>query len=295
MQSARIGYLSVIAAALLWASSGNAAKFLFNSGVSPYQLVQLRTTVAAACLLIWLLAGKRDLLRIRRKDVVFFVLLGIILAAVQFTYLYTISRIPVAAAILIQYQSPVLIALYTHVFRKKRLAGSAYLAIAGALTGCYLMVGGYNLALFNLNKAGILSGVASSIVFAWYAIKSEDGMRTYSPWTLLAYGLLVASAVWNVFFPPFSSFTAGHNLPAWIAILYIGIFGTVIPFGLYNVGIRAIEATHASITATLEPVFAGIIAYLLLGEVLELWQIIGAGVVILSILLLQARMAHKGT
>ena len=63
MQRARIGYLSVIAAALLWASSGNAAKFLFNSGVSPYQLVQLRTTVAAACLLIWLLAGKRDLLR----------------------------------------------------------------------------------------------------------------------------------------------------------------------------------------------------------------------------------------
>ncbi len=292
MRTVWVGYGSVALAALLWALSGNAAKFLFKNGVSPFQLVQLRTTVAAVCLFLWLLFWKRSLLRIRRKDIIYFVMLGIILAAVQFTYLYTISRIPVAAAILIQYQSPMLIALHARIFRKKQLSGIAYLAIAGALIGCYMMVGGYNMALLSMNKAGILSGVASSVVFAWYAVKSEDGLHTYSPWTLLSYGLLVAAVVWNILQPPFSSLAAGYDIRLWPVIIYIGIFGTVIPFGLYNVGIRAVAATYASVTATLEPVFAGFIAYLLLGEVLELWQIIGAGVVIGSILLLQVR---KGT
>ena len=36
------GYLYVILAAFLWAISGSAAKFLLSSGVTPFELVQLR-------------------------------------------------------------------------------------------------------------------------------------------------------------------------------------------------------------------------------------------------------------
>jgi len=284
-----VGYGSVVLAALLWSISGNAAKLLFHQGLSPFQLVQLRTTIAAALLFMCLFIWRRDLLRIERKDAVHFVLLGAVLAAVQFTYLYTISRIPVAVAILIQYQSPVLVALHARVFRKKRLSSFAVLAIIGAIVGCYLMVGAYNIALFKLNREGILVGLASSVVFAWYAIASEDGMRTYSAWTLLSYALLMAAIIWNVLQPPFGSFSGGYDIRSWGYILYIAVFGTVLPFGLYNIGIGSIEATHASITATLEPVFAGVIAYVLLNEVLEPWQSLGAVLVILSVLMLQIR------
>jgi drug/metabolite transporter (DMT)-like permease len=293
-RAAWVGYGSVVLAALLWAMSGNAAKILFHRGLSPFQLVQLRTTIAAALLFGWLYFRRRNLLRIGRKDFSYFLLLGVILAAVQFTYLYTISRIPVAAAILIQYQSPVLIALYARIVRKKRLSPSAISAIIGAVVGCYLMVGAYNIALFSLNREGILMGLASSVVFAWYAVKSEDGMRTYSAWTLLSYALLMAAIIWNVLQPPFGSFRGGYDILSWGYVLYIAVFGTILPFGLYNIGIGAIEATHASITATLEPVFAGIIAYALLGEVLEPWQSLGAGLVILSILMLQIRRGSQG-
>jgi len=45
--SPRRGYFYVILAALLWGVSGSSSKFLFNAGISPYQLVQLRISIAA--------------------------------------------------------------------------------------------------------------------------------------------------------------------------------------------------------------------------------------------------------
>jgi drug/metabolite transporter (DMT)-like permease len=64
--------------------------------------------------------------------------------------------------------------------------------------------------------------------------------------------------------------------------------GTVIPFGLFLQGMKYIRATRASITSTLEPVVAGVVSYLLLGENLFSLQIIGGTTVIAAIILLQA-------
>ena len=60
----------------------------------------------------------------------------------------------------------------------------------------------------------------------------------------------------------------GHSLKVWIAFIYIAIFSTLIPFGFYYKGIERIRATRARITATWEPVIAGLAAYTILGEVL---------------------------
>ncbi len=291
IRAVRLGYISVCAAALLWAASGNASKFLLQSEVSPFQLVQLRTTIAAALLFFFLLFRRRYLLKIARSDVVYFIILGVVLAVMLFTYLYAISRIQVAAAVLLQYQAPVLIALYSFFFHRKKLSAFTFTAIVGAIIGCYLMVGAYNLNMFDMNKAGILSGLASAVALALYSVRSEYGMRTYSAWTVLSYALLVAAIVWNIIIPPFTAFSAQYSASAWGWIVYVSLFGTVAPFGLYNEGVKRIRSTHASITATLEPVMAGMIAFALLGEVLTPLQIGGAGLVIASVLLLQM---HKG-
>ena len=293
MKPPSAGYVSVAVASFFWATSGTSAKFLFRSGITAFELVQLRTTIAALVLFLSLGVLDRGLLRIRRKDLAYLVLLGAILAAVQFTYLFTISLIPVAAAILIQYLSPVMIALHGRIVRKIHLSPAAVAAIAGAIAGCYLMVGGYNLAVFSLNRTGLLSGVLSAAVFAWYSVKSEDGMQKYSPWTILAYALLMAAVIWNLLHPPLQAFGAAHDLRSWGLILYIALFGTVLPFGLYNHGIKAIRATYASITAMLEPVCAAIFAYAVLGEVLKPLQIAGGLLVITSVILIQVRGAGR--
>ncbi|MGA9179265.1 MAG: DMT family transporter, partial [Desulfobacterales bacterium] len=66
-----------------------------------------------------------------------------------------------------------------------------------------------------------------------------------------------------------------------------GVMGTLIPFGLYLEGINLIRSTRASITATLEPITAGIISYFFLNEIMEIPQIAGGIIVIISIILLQ--------
>jgi len=288
-RSSRTGYVFVIMAAILWAMSGSASKLLFQSGLSPFQLVQLRTTLAVTTLFIWLLIRQPGLLKISRKDLIFFFLLGISLASAQFTYLYAISKLQVAAAILLQYLAPVFIALYTALFARKKLRTSTVAAIIGAVSGCYLVVGAYSMDIFNMNRIGIFSGLVSAVAFAWYSVQSECGMRSYKPWTVVFYALLFASIIWNIFHPPLEAFMHSYSSASWWRIIFIGVFGTILPFGFYNSGIDLIGSTHASITATLEPIAAAFIAYFFLTEIMEPWQITGAVLVITSIALLQLR------
>jgi drug/metabolite transporter (DMT)-like permease len=282
------GYACVALAAVLWASNGSAAKFLFSEGVSPFQLVQLRLTIAAVTLFVWLLARQPSLLRISGRDVLYFVVLGTCgMAAVNIAYMFAISRIQVAAAILLEYLSPIFIAAYFVLFAGERLRPVTMAAMAGAVVGCFFAVGAYNLDMLSLNLAGILSGLGAAVAFAWWSIHGEYGMRRYDPWTVLLYSLAVAAVEWNLIHPPLEAFTHAYPIHVWGWILYVGIAGTLIPFGLYLEGINLIRATRASITSTLEPIVAGVLAYLFLGETMEGLQILGGVMVIAAIILLQ--------
>ena len=288
--SPRLGYLYTILAAICWAISGSAAKFLFNSGVTPFQLVQLRITIAAAGLLFWLAIRSPMLLKIERKDIPYFALFGSVgMGACQFTYLFAISRINVAAAILLQYLAPSFIAIYAVVFARDRLKPSTVAALLGATLGCYLVVGAYNLHILTLNWAGIVSGILSAVTFAWYSIHGEYGMRRYNPWTVLFYALFFAALVWNIIHPPLEALFHPYTLVQWGWILYIGIMGTLVPFGLYLQGINLIRSTRASITATLEPITAGVLSFVFLNEHMDALQISGGLLVIASIILLQLK------
>jgi drug/metabolite transporter (DMT)-like permease len=79
----------------------------------------------------------------------------------------------------------------------------------------------------------------------------------------------------------------GYSFKIWMAFFYIAVFSTLIPFGLYFKGIERIRSTRASITATWEPVVAGLTAYFVLEEMLYPLQIAGGLGVITAIVLLQ--------
>jgi len=286
--SGRLGYIFVALAAVLFAVSGTSAKFLFHSGITPYQLIQLRTTLAFTCLLIWLWLRHSALLKISISDLPYFLALGVLgIGAAQFLYLFAISKINVAAAILLHYTGPVFVALYVVFVQRQKIGNISIAAIFGTLVGCYLVVGAYNLQLLELNRIGIISGLLAAVAFAVYSVLSEYGMRKYTPWTVLLYGMLFAALMWNVLHPPLEAMLHRYSAVQWGWILFIGIFGTVFPFGFYFEGIKRIRPTPASITATLEPISAGVIASIFLGEIMGLWQIFGGLIVIVSIILLQ--------
>ncbi len=291
--SLRTGYLFVVLAATLWASGASASKFLFNTGVTPFQLVQLRITTAAVILFVWLFCRHRHLLRIDRKDIGYFLILGTLgMAAVNIAYLYAISRLNVAAALVLEYLAPVFIAVYTACVQREWTNRWTAAAIAAAIVGCYLVVGAYNLSLLQLNLSGILSGLGAALAFAWWSVHGEYGMHRYNPWTVLFYALVVAGIVWNLLEPPLASFMHPYPPAAWGWVLYIAVGGTILPFGLYYEGINRIRATRASITSTLEPIAAGVLAFVFLGEVMAPLQIAGGIMVIGAIIVLQAKQEH---
>ncbi len=194
MSSRAIGYLSVIAAGILWASSGTASKALFLEGITPFELVQARVTIAAVFLALCLWLFAKRLLSVRLQDLGYFLILGGVgLALVQVTYLYTISKMQVAAAILIQYTSPILVAAYSICFWAERLTVLKLIALLLALFGCYLVVGGYNLELLTLNREGAVTGSASAALFAMYSLLGERVMHRYQPWTVVFYALVFAA------------------------------------------------------------------------------------------------------
>ena len=294
LTDARRGYLYVTLAAVLFGFSGNAAKYLFNRGMSPFQLIQLRVTIAWAGLFLLLLVRRRDLLHVHPRDLFYFAALGIFgIAAAQFFYLFAISKIDVAVAILLHYTGPVFVALYTAAVLHRKLSIGALVAIIGTLTGCFLVVEAHDLNLLLLNRTGIGGGILAAVAFATYSILSERGMKTYTPWTVLFYGLLFAVITWNILHPPLAAIFRDYTPIEWVCIGFIGTLGTIVPFGFYFEGVKRISATHASITATLETGDGRCHRHALLGERMTGLQMLGGLIVISAIVGLQWR--HDGS
>lgn len=288
------GYLCAMLGAILWGSSGTAGKALFVTGMTPFELVQIRLTLSTVLMALSFGIFSRGLLRIRLKDIGYFLMFGgIAMALVQGAYFYAISKIQVAAATLLQYLAPILVAIYSVCFWRERLTAAKLIALMLSFGGCYLVVGGYDVRLLQMNILGILGGLGAAVSAAGYTLLGERGMHRYKPSTLLFYAMAFGCLTWHIIYPPFHYAVAGFSPYQWKWILYIAVMGTIIPFGLYFVGINYIRSTRAIITATLEPISAAFMAFFFLGEAMEPLQILGGMVVVGAIVLLQTQREHE--
>lgn len=287
------GYLSVVCAALLWASCGTAGKALINAGMSPLVLVQTRATFAPLILVVVLLAWRPRLLRIGARDVPRFLLLGgVFTALMQLSYFLAISRIQVASAILIEYLAPVIVVGYSMLFWRERVTAGKLAALVLSVGGCWLVVGGYNLELLSQNRVGILWAFVSALAFAATTLYSEKMMHSHHTVTSLAYGLLFAALTLNLVHPPLSILSETCTPRQWAILSYVVVFGTLAPFGLYLAGVNYIRSTRTIITATLEPIAASLMAFLVLGEALSALQLAGGAAVIAAVVILQLQIEH---
>jgi drug/metabolite transporter (DMT)-like permease len=69
----------------------------------------------------------------------------------------------------------------------------------------------------------------------------------------------------------------------------IGVVSTVVAIGFFFAGLRRVGPTSASILATVEPVVTVFLAFLVFGETLAAIQLLGAALVLTSVVVLQAR------
>ncbi len=284
------GFLFIITATVLWAFAGPLAKYLFGIGITPTDLVQARVTYSCLILLLFFTLFNRVGLKIDRQDMGYFALLGIVgFALVQYTYFYSISKLDVGIAISIQYTAPTLIVIYSALFLKEKIGVKTVLAILLALIGCFLVIGAYDADWSNLNEKGILGALFSAVVFAFYTIYGEKGLKKYPAWTVFFYAVLFATIFWNVIHPPFALVGQGWSWEVWSGILGVAIFGTLIPFALFFMALKHLDPIRLSVTSTLEPIFATIVAFVALGETLTFWQICGGVFIIASVILMATK------
>ena len=287
----------MISAAMGFALGGVAAKVLREADMDAFRLTQIRSTGAALILLTFAFIKGRDQLRARRDELKDLILFGIIgVSAVTSFYFFAMKYLFVSVALIIEFTASIWIALYLRFVKKKHISPIMWLGIACAFSGLILVSQIWSSS--SLNPIGVLVAFADAFALSYYFLTADRLSQTRSPLSLMTWGIGVAAIFWAIILPwwnfPFEYLTesyslegnlSGYNAPGWALILWIIIIGTVIPYLLTVTGIRELSAGTSSVIGMIEPIFAGVIAWIILNEALSGIQLVGCAVVLFGIYL----------
>lgn len=275
----------ILAAAALWGSLGIAGRMAFRAGVTPLEAAFFRAALAFAALLVLVLIADRQALRIQRRDLGLFALYGLVSIAIFFfVYLFAISRTSVATAAILLYTAPAFVIIISAVVFRESITGMKAVAIALAFAGCVLVVRGYDPQSLRLNLLGVFAGLASGLTYALYSIFGKTALRRHRPVTTLVYALGFGMLFLGVIALPAGAVRWTHSVAGWAAIAYLALITTLLAQWLYLTGLGQVEAGRASLVATLEPVVAVLLGYLVLNEGLERLQMLGGVLVLMAVL-----------
>ena len=298
-----LGYGLALLAAACWGAGGLTAKWLFTPPsaataswpipplgilVEPTVLAGGRALSAFVILAIALAVFRRRDLRIGMGDVPFLAFFGVAgLAMVHFTYFQTISLTNVATAILLEYLAPILVLIVSVAFMKHRFTWSLPVGVALSVSGCALVVGAFGGGGVVVSPAGIAWGLSSAVFFATYSLLGTVASTRYSPYTTLVWGLGFASLFWLAVLGPWRIIGLFADPKTAAAVLFMAVVSTIIPFAAFLIALGHIAPTNATVTSTVEPVIAGIGAFLLFGESFSAIQMVGGVMVIAAIVIVQ--------
>jgi len=291
--AASIGVAAVLTGALLFAINGTVSKVVLEAGMSSLRLVEIRCTAAAIVFFLIAAARNSASLRIGVRELGFVVVYGITgIALVQWLYLVAIARMPVSLALLIEYTAPLLVALWVRFARRGEVRARVWLALVLSFGGLAVVAQVWQ--GLTLDGLGMLAAGAAAVSLAAYYLLGERGLGRRDPFSLSAWSFAAAGGFWSILLPwwsfPFDlmddrAAIAGTMAPVWLLVVWVVLLGTVVPFGLSLFGIGRIGPTRTGLVGTVEPVLAGLVAWIVIGELLTGWQLFGACIVLAGIVL----------
>ena len=298
------GAALAVTGASLFAVNGTMSKLALEAGLSSLHLVLLRSAGAAVCLFVLVAVLRPGALRATRRELAFFAVYGITgIALCQWFYFVAIQRLPVAVALLLEYTAPLLVALWVRFVRHEVVRPRIWAALALSLGGLALVTRAW--AGVTFDGIGLAAGLAAAGALATYYLLGERGLGSRDALSLTAWTFGFSTLLWSVVQPwwtvPYDVLAArvtlpaavgGMAIPVWLLVLAVVIAGTVVPFLLVLGAIGEVGATRVGLLGMVEPVGAGIVAWLVLGEVLDGWQLVGAAVVLAGIVLAETSRRH---
>ncbi|MBK5210706.1 MAG: EamA family transporter [Coriobacteriia bacterium] len=309
----RRGYFFAVIAALGWSTGGLISHWLMTSPgpatknwvisplgytITPTVLSGSRALSATLILGLILIIGSRKTFRLPQgaKSLVFLVPFGALaLAGMHFTYFKAISLSNVTTAILLEYLAPIFTLAFGVLVYKHKPTGQMLAGVFLAILGCAVVVGAFNGGGLLITPKALFWGLAAAVFFAFYSIMGGVGSERFDSLTLLFYGLFFAALMWLVVLGPKAVMAPFKNPHEATAIIIMACVSTIIPFGAYLISLKYISPTHASITAMLEPVTAGILSWALFGDKITWSLAVGGAVIVFAIVLIQLSDANKET
>jgi drug/metabolite transporter (DMT)-like permease len=280
------GLVYGVVASVAFGTSGALAKPLMEAGWSPAAAVTARAGIAGILLLpvaIVALRGRWGVVWTARWRLLGMGLIGV--AGTQLAYFAAIQRIPVSTGLLIEYLAPLLLVAAVVVSTRRMPRPVVLVGSAAALTGLVLIIG----PVGGGDPAGyVFAGVAAVACALYYVIAARPA-RGLPPVVLAAGGLLVGAVslllVGVVGIVPFQMTTGevtvlGAVAPWWVPLLALAIT-TSAAYALSITAAQRLGSRLMSFVGMLEVVFAALFAWVLIGEALGPWQILG-GVLILA-------------
>lgn len=285
----KLAVVLIVAAGTLWGVIGYFVRRLTDMGLDSMQIVCIRMSVSAVLFALFALIFKRDLFKIKLKDIWCFLGTGVLsVATFSFCYFKAIELSSLSQASVLLYTAPIFVMLFSLVLFKEKLTVIKIVSLVLAFCGCLFVTGVLDFSE-SFNMLAVVFGLLSGVCYALYSIFSRLALnRNYSPLTITLY-TFIFSAIASVCVIDVKPVVAVMTKSAgdfFFCVLF-AVLSSVLPYVCYTVGLKYVKPSTASIIASVEPVVATITGAVLFSEAVEFpFGYIGIACVIVAIVLI---------
>lgn len=285
--------------AALWGLSGTVAQVLFKEmHISPNWLVTIRMLLAGILLLVYvgIKNNNQTVWNIWRTpadrwQLLVFGLIGML--GVQYTFFKAIAEGNAATATLLQFLGPVFITLYM-ALRFFRIPNARELFALGlALVGTYLLVTNGSTEGLSITPAAVGWGIGAAVTAAFYTVYPAQLLAKWGALSVVGWGMLIGGLGMSLISPPWAIASELLSLEAIVYILFVVVFGTLIPFYMVLDSLRYISPAEAGMLNSAEPLFAVIVSVVWLQLSIHFFEAIGGLCIIATVIVLASSKQKK--
>jgi drug/metabolite transporter (DMT)-like permease len=267
--------------ALVWGSTFFIIKDTVSS-VNEYFIVFGRTFIAAVVMIIVLFVKNRKAF-FHREAIIKGGILGILLALTYISQTIGLKYTSAGHSAFITGAAVVVVPLILFLFFKHRLNKIDVFSVGVVFIGLFLLT--YNSDL-KINIGDIIT-LITMVSFALNLVLAGRYVKNSEVLAIVTYQFITASIISGIAY--LLSDTAPLILSeksVW-AILYLGFLGTLFCYFITVWIQKYVNTLKLAVVFSFEPIFAAILAYIMISEVLSLKEIIGAFIIILGVITFQ--------
>ena len=256
-------------------------------------LTIMRFLIVCLVLILILFFQKKRFSKLHKKDIVPIFLLGFFGVIVYHLGLnYGEQFISPAAASLIIATVPVQIIILSTIFLKEKIGLKKLIGIIIALCGVVVIsiLGKAGASIHIEYISAVLAVLIAAIMSALYTIAGKKLLTRYSALSLTTYVMLLGSLGLTPFIRgSLLDQISKMSMTGWFAVIFLGVFSTVVGYGLWYIVLKIKSASEISIYLYAIPVLSTIISYFMFKEKITLMFILGGFLVIAGLIIVNIR------